>query len=132
MLQEEKHSGFLNEAKEWAGELLSGQTKVGGREIGKKWKKWATNGKHYNGGRLIVGWWAQRTVGRKGYSKIPLFSSPRPSNVRKLAVKIWLGGPGKAQGKSIKFINFLWNQPVELKMNKLFQFVFCFTGRMQQ
>ena len=24
----EKHSGFLNEAKEWAGELLSGQTKV--------------------------------------------------------------------------------------------------------
>ena len=35
MLQEEKHSGFLNEAKEWAGELLSGQTKVGGREIGK-------------------------------------------------------------------------------------------------
>ena len=32
-LQEEKHSGFLNEAKEWAGELLSGQTKVGQREI---------------------------------------------------------------------------------------------------
>ena len=29
LLQEEKHSGFLNEAKEWAGELLSGQTKVG-------------------------------------------------------------------------------------------------------
>ena len=24
----DKHSGFLNEAKEWAGELLSGQTKV--------------------------------------------------------------------------------------------------------
>ena len=24
----EKSSGFLNEAKEWAGELLSGQTKV--------------------------------------------------------------------------------------------------------
>ena len=29
LFQEEKHSGFLNEAKEWAGELLSGQTKVG-------------------------------------------------------------------------------------------------------
>ena len=27
-IQEENHSGFLNEAKDWAGELLSGQTKV--------------------------------------------------------------------------------------------------------
>ena len=29
----EKHSGFLNEAKEWAGELLSGQTRVRGITI---------------------------------------------------------------------------------------------------
>ena len=29
----EKHSGFLNEAKEWAGELLSGQTRVGITDI---------------------------------------------------------------------------------------------------
>ena len=33
LFQEEKHSGFLNEAKEWAGELLSGQTKVGRGKI---------------------------------------------------------------------------------------------------
>ena len=33
LFQEEKHSGFLNEAKEWAGELLSGQTKVGPQKI---------------------------------------------------------------------------------------------------
>ena len=26
--KEDNHSGFTNEAKEWAGELLSGQTKV--------------------------------------------------------------------------------------------------------
>ena len=39
LLQEEKHSGFLNEAKEWAGELLSGQTKVGlWRQMFENWK----------------------------------------------------------------------------------------------
>ena len=27
--QETQHSGYLNEAKEWAGELLSGQTRAG-------------------------------------------------------------------------------------------------------
>ncbi len=28
IFQEDSHTGFINEAKEWAGELLSGQTKV--------------------------------------------------------------------------------------------------------